>query len=179
MRKKSSDAELPELPYKALPQTPEFTAAAEASPPTIVNGPFSGLVGRLRDTKASPGSEEQAGTELWLTEGNGALPELAPDLIEVNPDDSAELIHDEVGMFIPESMSLMIRCSNPISSIHWQLWRVAPPRPMPGEIGCLGRCLRGHCKGYVWLLERLAGTWLSTRLYRCFSQDPTHIDKGA
>lgn len=99
---KSSDAELPELPYKALPQTPEFAAAAEPSSPTIVNGPFSGLVGRLRDTKASPGSEEQAGTELWLTEGNGALPELAPEPPEVDPEDSAELIYDEVGMYVSE-----------------------------------------------------------------------------
>ncbi len=139
---KSSDAELPELPYKALPQTPEFAAAAEASPPTIVNGPFSGLVGRLRDTKASPGSEEQAGTELWLTEGNGALPELAPEPIEVDPDDSAELIHDEVGMFVPE----VDESDDPLLESDFidtfAVVEAAPPEPMPGESDALAAALQ-------------------------------------
>ncbi len=139
---KSGDAELPELPYKALPQTPEFAAAAEASPPTIVNGPFSGLVGRLRDTKASPGSEEQAGTELWLTEGNGALPELAPDPIEVNPDDSAELIHDEVGMFVPEvdeSEDQLLESDfiDTLAAVE-----AAPPGPMLGESDAMAAALQ-------------------------------------
>ena len=138
---KSGDAELPELPYKALPQTPEFAAAAEANPPTIVNGPFSGLVGRLRDTKASPGSEEQAGAELWLTEGNGALPELAPDPIEVNPDDSAELIHDEVGMFVPEvdESEDQVLESDFIDTLA--VVDEAPPRPMPVESDALTTAL--------------------------------------
>ena len=138
---KSSDAELPELPYKALPQTPEFAAAAEGTPPTIVNGPFSGLVGRLRDTKASPGSEEQAGTELWLTEGNGALPELAPEPTEVDPDDSAELIHDEVGMFVPEldESEDQVLESDFLDTLA--VVEDAPPRPMSGESDALAAAL--------------------------------------
>jgi DNA-binding MarR family transcriptional regulator len=138
---KSSDAELPELPYKALPQTPEFAAAAEATPPTIVNGPFSGLVGRLRDTKASPGSEEQAGTELWLTEGNGALPELAPEPIEVEPVDSAELIYDEVGMFVPEvdESDDQLLESDFIDTLA--VVEDAPPMPVPGESDALAAAL--------------------------------------
>lgn len=138
---KSSDAELPELPYKALPQTPEFAAAAEASPPTIVNGPFSGLVGRLRDTKASPGSEEQAGTELWLTEGNGALPEIPPDPIEVNADDAAELIHDEVGLFVPEidESEDQVLESDFIDTLA--VVEDASPRPMPSEPDALAAAL--------------------------------------
>ena len=138
---KSSDAELPELPYKALPQTPEFAAAAEASPPTIVNGPFSGLVGRLRDTKASPGSEEQAGTELWLTEGNGALPEIPPGPIEVNADDAAELIHDEVGLFVPEidESEDQVLESDFIDTLA--VVEDASPRPMPSEPDALAAAL--------------------------------------
>ena len=138
---KSSDAELPELPYKALPQTPEFAAAAEASPPTIVNGPFSGLVGRLRDTKASPGSEEQAGTELWLTEGNGALPEIPPGPIEVNADDAAELIHDEVGLFVPEidESEDQVLESDFIDTLA--VVEDASPRAMPSEPDALAAAL--------------------------------------
>jgi hypothetical protein len=139
---KSSDAELPELPYKALPQTPEFAAAAEASPPTIVNGPFSGLVGRLRDTKASPGSEEQAGTELWLTEGNGALPELTPEPTEVDPDDSAELIHDEVGMFVPEVDESEGQLLESIFSDTFEVVETDTPEPMPDESDALAAALQ-------------------------------------
>ena len=138
---KSSDAELPELPYKALPQTPEFAAAAEGSLPTSVNGPFSGLVGRLRDTKASPGSEEQAGTELWLTEGNGALPEIPPGPIEVNADDAAELIHDEVGLFVPEidESEDQVLESDFIDTLA--VVEDASPRPMPSEPDALAAAL--------------------------------------
>ena len=155
---KSSDADLPELPYKALPQTPEFAAAAEASPPTIVNGPFSGLVGRLRDTKASPGSEEQAGTELWLTEGNGALPELAPDPIEVNPDDSAELIHDEVGMYVPEVAASedQVLESDFIDTLA--LVEDAPPNTPSGESDGLAAALEAIVRAMSGSSSDSAGT---------------------
>ena len=99
---KSADADLPELPYKALPQTPEFVAAAEDRQPTVVNGAFSGLVGRLRDGKGAPEPEEQTGAELWLSEGTDSLPSLPSTPMDEENEDSATLIHDEVGLFEPE-----------------------------------------------------------------------------
>lgn len=99
---KSADADLPELPYKALPQTPEFVAAADDRQPTVVNGAFSGLVGRLRDGKGAPEPEEQTGAELWLSEGTDSLPSLPSTPVDEDSDDSATLIHDEVGLFVPE-----------------------------------------------------------------------------
>ena len=99
---KSADADLPELPYKALPQTPEFVAAADDRKPTVVNGAFSGLVGRLRDGKGAPEPEEQTGAELWLSEGTDSLPSLPSTPVDEDIDDSATLIHDEVGLFEPE-----------------------------------------------------------------------------
>lgn len=99
---KSADADLPELPYKALPQTPDFVAAAEDRQPTVVNGAFSGLVGRLRDGKGAPEPEEQTGAELWLSEGTDSLPSLPPTPLDDGIEDSATLIHDEVGLFEPE-----------------------------------------------------------------------------
>ena len=99
---KSADADLPELPYKALPQTPEFVAAAEDRQPTVVNGAFSGLVGRLRDGKGAPESEEQTGAELWLSEGTDSLPSLPSTPMDEENEESATLIHDEVGLFEPE-----------------------------------------------------------------------------
>jgi hypothetical protein len=99
---KSADADLPELPYKALPQTPEFVAAADDRQPTVVNGAFSGLVGRLRDGKGAPEPEEQTGAELWLSEGTDSLPSLPSTPVDEDIDDSATLIHDEVGLFVPE-----------------------------------------------------------------------------
>ena len=99
---KSADADLPELPYKALPQTPEFVAAADDRQPTVVNGAFSGLVGRLRDGKGAPEPEEQTGAELWLSEGTDSLPSLPSTPMDEDVEDSATLIHDEVGLFEPE-----------------------------------------------------------------------------
>jgi len=155
---KSSDAELPELPYKALPQTPEFAAAAEANPPTIVNGPFSGLVGRLRDTKASPGSEEQAGAELWLTEGNGALPEFTPEPIEVNPDDSAELIHDEVGMFVPEVDESEDQLLESDFVERLAVVEATPPGPMLAESDALAAALQAIAMAMSGSSSTLPGT---------------------
>ena len=97
---KSADADLPELPYKALPQTPEFVAAAEDRQPTVVNGAFSGLVGRLRDGKGAP--EPETGAELWLSEGTDSLPSLSSTPMDEENEESATLIHDEVGLFEPE-----------------------------------------------------------------------------
>ena len=85
---KSADADLPELPYKALPQTPEFVAAADDRQPTVVNGAFSGLVGRLRDGKGAPEPEEQTGAELWLSEGTDSLPSLPSTPVDEEKDDA-------------------------------------------------------------------------------------------
>ena len=98
---KSTDEELPEIPFMALPQTPEFV---DPGPPAI-SGMFSGLVGRIRGAHAAPVDEEDSGTELWIA-GNpqdafSGLPPLEEESIDPPVEPSAELIHDEVGFFEP------------------------------------------------------------------------------
>lgn len=97
---KSTDEDLPELPFKALPQTSEFDLGASDPGPLPINGMFKSIVGRIREVKAAPAKEE-TGTELWLAEGLedgvAALPAIVED--EVPIESSAELIHDEVGFF--------------------------------------------------------------------------------
>jgi DNA-binding MarR family transcriptional regulator len=95
---KSSDDELPELPFKALPPSPEFSPIADERAPPVVHGAFSGLVGRFRDTKDAS-SEQQTGAELWLAEGAEPLPEMDSAKLDVLQEDAGELIHDEVGLF--------------------------------------------------------------------------------
>jgi hypothetical protein len=169
---KSSDAELPELPYKALPQTPEFAAAAEATPPTIVNGPFSGLVGRLRDTKASPGSEEQAGQNF------GSRRVMVRSLSSLlNQSKLIQMILQNSFMMksvcsSQKSMSLRISCLSQISLRAWPLLRLLRRDPcllnrMPWQQ--LYRPLQWLCLAP----QAPAGYWFPTSLYRCFSQTPT------
>jgi DNA-binding MarR family transcriptional regulator len=112
----------------------------------------------LRDTKASPGSEEQAGAELWLTEGNGALPEFTPEPIEVNPDDSAELIHDEVGMFVPEvdeSEDQLLE-SDFVESLA--VVEATPPGPMLAESDALAAALQAIAMAMSGSSSTLPGT---------------------
>lgn len=124
---KSSDADLPELPYKALPQTPEFVAGAEDRQPTVVNGAFSGLVGRLRDGRGAPDPEEQTGAELWLSEGTDSLPSLPPTPMDDGIEESATLIHDEIGLFEPEFAPEVAEGSHSIAEL-------TPPSENPPHI---------------------------------------------
>lgn len=101
---KSSDAELPEIPFKALPQTPEYDSLDQETPPPLPSGMFSSIVGRIREVKKSPPPAEESGAELWVHEGSEPLP-LAPNLsedeaLQVPENESfAELIHDEIGLY--------------------------------------------------------------------------------
>ena len=101
----STDAELPEIPFKALPPMPEFKPSIREAGPPQVSGMFSGLVGRVREANSSPTAEVETGTELWMAEGVAPLPELGfkeEPIEEV----AAELIHDEVGLFVQEEDDL-------------------------------------------------------------------------
>ena len=97
---KSTDEDLPELPFKALPQTSEFDPGISDPGPRPINGMFKSIVGRIREVKAAPAKEE-TGTELWLAEGLedgvAALPAVVEE--EEPMESSGELIHDEVGFF--------------------------------------------------------------------------------
>ena len=97
---KSTDEDLPELPFKALPQTSEFDAGVSDPGPLPINGMFKSIVGRIREVKAAPAKEE-TGTELWLAEGLEDGVAALPAMIEEEDpvESSAELIHDEVGFF--------------------------------------------------------------------------------
>ena len=101
----STDAVLPEIPFKALPQTPEFKPPLNETGPRPVSGMFSGLVGRVREANSSPAAEVETGTELWLAEGVEPLPELGYKEEPVE-EVTAELIHDEVGLFVQEEDDL-------------------------------------------------------------------------
>ena len=67
---KSSDAELPEIPFKALPQTPEYDSLDQETPPPLPSGMFSSIVGRIREVKKSPPPAEESGAEGSRAEGS-------------------------------------------------------------------------------------------------------------
>lgn len=105
---KSTDAELPEMPFKALPQTPEYVPILDDSGPPQIGGMFSSIVGRIRDVKNSPMPPEETGAELWVGEGGDPVPALDPEASDNGfPDvpegaSFAELIHDEIGFYEEE-----------------------------------------------------------------------------
>jgi len=99
---KSFDEPVEEHTFSAIPDTGEIIDASAFRRPSIDAGAFGGLLGRTRDFKErdksiSPDMVNELnlqGAELW-TSKDLLEPE---EKIEFSEDESAELIHDEIGI---------------------------------------------------------------------------------
>jgi energy-coupling factor transporter ATP-binding protein EcfA2 len=104
-----SDSKLEDEPietftYSATPENEEILIADSSPPPPPINaGTFHALLGRTRDYKKENDSqedimvkdEESSGAELWVSEDL-----ITPDeiVLDFTKEDSAALIHDEIGL---------------------------------------------------------------------------------
>ena len=99
---KLEDEPLETLPYSATPENEEIIIADSNPPPSINAGTFHALLGRTRGYKKDSDEqdimvkdEESSGAELWVSEELITPDEVALDFSE---EDSAALIHDEIGL---------------------------------------------------------------------------------
>ena len=142
----STDEELPEIPFKALPQTPEFVAAVADPGPPAISGMFSSIVGRIRDAHAAPVDEEDSGTELWIA-GNpqdafSGLPPLEEETIDPPVEPSAELIHDEVGFFEAQEEEVFVENTELSNMDYVPFHSPAPLDESPAQLATLTQAVQ-------------------------------------
>ena len=98
---KLEDEPLEEFTFSATPDSEEIIVADSQPRPSINAGTFNALLGRTRDYSADDGPEEMVkdddskGAELWVSKEL-----IEPPKMEMNysEEDSAALIHDEIGL---------------------------------------------------------------------------------
>ena len=96
------DAPVDDLAYSANPDTEEIIIADSRPKPHIDAGAFGGLLGRTREFEDAEKTESEnmvnqdsdGGTQLWISE-DMVVPE---ERVEFEEHNSAELIHDEIGI---------------------------------------------------------------------------------
>ena len=106
-----SDKPIEDFAYSANPDTGEIIVADSKPKPIINAGAFGGLLGRTRDFDEMDKSEpeemvnqhNQHGTELWVSK-EMIQPE---ERVEFEEHNSAELIHDEIGMEINDDLQFV------------------------------------------------------------------------
>ncbi len=100
------DEDVQEHTFSAFPSTDDTNTETVKQRPYINAGAFGGLLGRTREfddkEKSAPGiminEMETQGAELWVSKDLVEIEEK----IEFSAEDSAELIHDEIGIDISE-----------------------------------------------------------------------------
>ena len=98
---KLEDEPLEEFTFSATPDSEEIIVADSQPRPSINAGTFNALLGRTRDYSADDGPEEMIkdddskGAELWVSKELIEPPKFEMDYSE---EDSAALIHDEIGL---------------------------------------------------------------------------------
>ena len=98
---KLEDEPLEEFTFSATPDSEEIIDADSQFRPSINAGTFNALLGRTRDYSVDEGPEEMVkdddskGAELWVSKELIEPPKFVMDYSE---EDSAALIHDEVGL---------------------------------------------------------------------------------
>ena len=104
------DGTADEFEYSANPSNEEIIIADSKPKPSIDAGAFGGLLGRTRDYDAMEKSEPDEminqlnnhGTELWVSKDMVEL----QDKVDFDEQNSAELIHDEIGVYESQENSL-------------------------------------------------------------------------
>ncbi len=98
----SGDEPIETFTYSATPENEELIIADSNPQPSIDAGTFHGLLGRTRGYKKSNDEvekmvmdEESSGAELWVSED---LVTPVEEDLEISEEDSAALIHDEIGL---------------------------------------------------------------------------------
>ena len=98
----SGDEPIETFTYSATPENEELIIADSNPQPSIEAGTFHGLLGRTRGYKKSNDEvekmvmdEESSGAELWVSED---LVTPVEEDLEISEEDSAALIHDEIGL---------------------------------------------------------------------------------
>ena len=98
----SEDEPIEPFTYSATPENEELIIAESNPKPSIDAGTFHGLLGRTRGYKKNNDNEENmvmdeesSGAELWVSE---ELIKPSEEEVEISEEDSAALIHDEIGL---------------------------------------------------------------------------------
>ena len=98
----SGDEPIETFTYSATPENEELIIADSNPQPSINAGTFHGLLGRTRGYMKSNDEvekmvmdEESSGAELWVSED---LVTPLEEVSEISEEDSAALIHDEIGL---------------------------------------------------------------------------------